>query len=138
MSENQKKWIKRAVLLAVDLILAFLISYSRFKNPPIATEPISIYHSLADGFFVVGFFNVSLGILVKISNTGFFDIFGFAFRSILNFFIPRSLQPERDSYYEYKVKKEEKRKKFSFFAAMLVIGVTMIGLSILFSLLLYV
>lgn len=138
MNEGLKKWIKRIVLLVVDLAIAGAIAYGRFQNPPTLDGSISIFHALSDGFFVVGFLNFGLSLLVLISATGFFDIFGFAFKAFLNFFIPRSILEREDNYYEYKVKKAEKRKQTVTFRAMLVIGVAMMLLGILFNVLVYV
>lgn len=138
MDEKKKDWIKRIVLLVIDLALAGAITYSRFLNPPTADGTMSIFHALSDGFFVIGFFNFAFGVLVWISFTGFFDIFGFAFKSFLNFFIPRSLISEKANYYEYKVKKAERRKKTVFFRNMLIIGAGMMILGILFNILVYV
>jgi hypothetical protein len=41
---------------------------------------MTLFQALADGFFVIGFFNLGFGAIVMISSTGFFDIFGFAFK----------------------------------------------------------
>ena len=133
-----KNWIKRIALLVVDLALAGAISYSRYQNPPTLDGTMSIYHALSDGFIVIGFLNFGFGVLVWISSTGFFDIFGFAFKSFLNFFIPRSLTSEKANYYEYKVKKAERRKKTAFFNAMFLVGAAMIALAIVFNVLVYV
>ena len=138
MDDKKKEWIKRIVLIVIDLALAGAVTYSRFLNPPTADGTMSIFHALSDGFFVIGFFNVGFGVLVWISSTGFFDIFGFAFKSFINFFIPRSLMSEKANYYEYKVKKAEERKQTVFFRNMLIIGVIMMALGVLFNILVYV
>lgn len=132
------KWIKRIALLVIDLALAGAISYSRYQTPPTLDGTISIFHALSDGFIVIGFLNFGFGVLVWISSTGFFDIFGFAVKSFLNFFIPRSMTSEKANYYEYKVKKAEKRKKVAFFNDMLFVGAGMVALAILFNVLVYV
>lgn len=136
MDVKMKKWIKRIVLIAIDLALVGAIAYSRFLNPP-GEITMTLFQALADGFFVVGFFNMAFGALVMISATGFFDIFGFAFKSFINFFIPRSMIEQKGTYYEYKVKKAEKRKETVTFRGMMVIGIVMMVIGILFNVLVY-
>jgi hypothetical protein len=136
MDDNMKKWIKRIALIVIDLALVVAIAYSRFLNPPGEITMI-LFQALADGFFVIGFFNLGFGALVMISSTGFFDIFGFAFKSFINFFVPRSMVEQKGTYYEYKVKKAEKRKETVMFRGMLFVGVAMMAIGILFNLLVY-
>ena len=131
MEDNKKKWIKRAILLVLDIVFTILVSRSRMINPP-GGEPISIFHALADGFFVIGFFNFGFGALIWIGSTGFFDIFSYSFKAALNFFLPRRYVENTGDYYEYKVKKQEKRKNFLIPYEMLGIGVFMIVLSFVF------
>lgn len=138
MDDKKKNLIKCIVLLVVDLAIACLIARSRYLNFITPEGNISILHALSDGFSVVGILNLSFGALVKISATGFFDIFGFALRSFLNFFVPRSVLDHKDSYYEYKVKKAEKRKETLFFRNMIIIGAVFTVLGIIFTVLLYV
>ena len=136
MADNTMKWIKRLILLVVDLAIAGAIAYSRYVNPPIEGG-ISLYYALADGFMVVGFLNFGFGALLWISTTGFFDIFGFSFKAILNFFIPRSMMTNKEDFYEYKVKKAEKRKDKPIPFETLFIGIAMILLAIVFNVLVY-
>ena len=89
MSDNKKKWIKRIIILVIDVILITWISISRY-NTRLASDPINVFHAMSDGFFVTGFLNFGFGALIWISTTGFFDIFGYSAKSILNFFLPRS------------------------------------------------
>ena len=137
MEANKKNWIKRALILVVDLALAGAISYSRYVNPPVEGG-VPMLFALADGFIIIGFLNFGFGALVWISNTGFFDIFGFSIKAILNFFIPRSAFTNKEDYYEYKVKKAEKRKNKPVSFDMLFIGIAMVILAIVFNVLLYV
>lgn len=136
MDDKMKKWIKRIILIVVDLALVGAIAYSRFLNPP-GEITMTLFQALSDGFFVIGFFNMAFGALVMISATGFFDIFGFALKSFINFFVPRSMIEQKGTYYEYKVKKAEKRKETVTFRGMMVIGVVMMVIGILFNVLVY-
>lgn len=137
MEDNKKKWIKRIILLVLDLSLAVGIAYSRYTNPTIEGG-ISVFYALADGFIIIGFLNFGFGALLRISSTGFFDIFGFSAKAILNFFIPRATWTNKEDYYEYKVRKAEKRKDRPVSYDTLIIGIVMIVISIIFNILVYV
>ena len=136
MSDNKKKWIKRIIILVIDVILITLISISRY-NTRLASDPINVFHAMSDGFFVTGFLNFGFGALIWISTTGFFDIFGYSAKSILNFFLPRSwmermgMTPKGD-FYEYKVKKREKRKEPLLPIETLWLGGAMILIALIF------
>ena len=114
MSDNKKRWIKRIIILVLATVITVWVSISRY-NARLASDPISVFHAVSDGLFVAGFLNLGFGALIWISTTGFFDVFGYSAKSILNFFLPRSwmeragMTPKGD-FYEYKVKKQEKRK----------------------------
>ena len=136
MSDNKKKWIKRIIILVIDVILITLISISRY-NTRLASDPINVFHAMSDGFFVTGFLNFGFGALIWISTTGFFDIFGYSAKSIFNFFLPRSwmermrMTPKGD-FYEYKVKKREKRKEPLLPIETLWLGGAMILIALIF------
>lgn len=66
---------------------------------------------LSDGTFTAGILIGGVGILVLISATGFFDIFAYAMRSLLVLFTPLTDPKKHQLYYEYKLAREEKRKK---------------------------
>ena len=100
--------------------------------------PIPVIHTLSDAFFVIGFFNFGLGGLVKVSATGFFDIFGYSAKAILNVFVPRSVFQDSGSYYEYKVKKAEKRKEIDLFNVMFWIGIGLMVIGCILLAILYI
>lgn len=136
MDDNMKKWIKRIILLVLDLSLAVGIAYSRYTNPMVEGG-ISVFYALADGFIIIGFLNFGFGALLRVSSTGFFDIFSFSVKSFLNFFIPRSMLTTKEDYYEYKVRKAEKRKNRPVSYDTFFIGIGMILLAIVFNILVY-
>lgn len=137
---NKKKLIKRLIILVLDVALTVWVTVARFgKNLDDVT--ISLTHALSDGFFVVGFLNLGFGLLFWVSSTGFFDIFGYSAKAILNFFIPRSMlermggSTKSGDFYEYKVKKAEKRKNSLTLTELLWVGGGMILISLIFMLL---
>ena len=114
MSDNKKRWIKRLIIIAIASILAIWVTVSRY-NTIVEGTRVSAFHAVSDGLFVSGILNFGFGALIWISTTGFFDIFTYSAKAILYFFFPRSwmermgMTPKGD-FYEYKVKKQEKRK----------------------------
>lgn len=137
MDDNKKKqWIKRGVTLVLDLVLAGVITYWRIANPPYEMTETPIFFALSDGFFIVGFLNFAFGALLWISTTGVLDIISYGFKSVLYLFTSRRKEKDEGGYYEYKMRKKEKRKAVPF--ETLWIGGGMIILSIIFNYLLYV
>lgn len=138
MEENKKRWIWRIVLMVVDLAIIGVLAYVRYPRVLEMNTPIPVIHTLSDAFFVIGFFNFGLGGLVKVSTTGFFDIFGYSAKAILNFFVPRSIFQDSGSYYEYKVKKAEKRKEIDLFNVMFWIGIGLMVIGCILLAILYI
>lgn len=66
---------------------------------------------LSDGTFTAGILIGEVGILSLIAGTGFFDIFAYAVRSLLVLFTPLTDPKKHQAYYDYKMAREEKRKK---------------------------
>ena len=131
MDDNKKKWIKRIILWVVNL--ALIVALANYRYHQIINRNITGHLSMAisDAFFVIGFFNLGFGALVKISMTGFFDIFAYSAKAILNFFIPRSVFQNDGDFYEYKVRKAEKRKETDFFRVMFWTGIGLMAIGLL-------
>lgn len=109
---NKKKdlrWIKYAVSVAVGLALSFGIAVWRgLFTPTVAADVLS---AIVDGMFVVGIITVGVGLLILVANTGTLDILGFGFKSVWYLFTPFGNIKEKQDYYDYKVQKQEERKK---------------------------
>ena len=69
------------------------------------------FRYLSDGCFVAGVVFTGLGLLTWVSTTGFFDMFGYAMKSLLVLFTPLKKPQEHAKFYEYKMEKEAKRQK---------------------------
>lgn len=67
---------------------------------------------IADGFTLVSFLYLGVGALMWVSTTGVFDIFGFAFKKAAHALIPGKDPQKVGKYYEYRLGKKEKQKKF--------------------------
>jgi hypothetical protein len=64
---------------------------------------------LSDGCFAAAVLLIGFGGLCWISSTGFFDIFSYAFKSLLMLFSPLKKPGEHPSFFDYKTLKAEKR-----------------------------
>ncbi len=133
MDDNKKKLIRRIVLAGVDLLVALLIAYWRYKEPPFGYESISVFYALADGLFAIGFLNLSVGLLLWIMTTGVLDIISYGFKSLIYLFTPIKRNRDEGGYYEYLQKKKAERKPVPF--ETLWIGGAMVAISIVFTIL---
>ena len=84
---------------------------------------------LSDGCFVAGMMLTGVGLLVWISTTGFFDMFSYGFHSLLVLFSSLKKPEEHETFFDYKMAKEEKRGKPM--AAIVIVGIGYILLSLI-------
>lgn len=123
--QKYKKLIPYAMTALIGLAIAVPIALYRGLG---ATAIAAINAScLSDGFFVAGLLLTGFGALIWISTTGFFDIFSYAGRSLLVLFSPLRKPKELEHFYDYKLKKDEKRGQAK--PHMLLVGVAYILLS---------
>lgn len=125
---TRKAVLQRSVLMLIFVVIAFLIARGQgFRlNLPLKTNA----RHLSDGFFVIGMFVTGVGLLTWVSTTGFFDIFNYAFKSLLVLFTP-FVKPENfPKFYDYKTMKAENRKKTEY--SLLFMGLGLIIMAVLF------
>ena len=125
-----KKYI---IQLVIGIVLSVVIIFLRM--PQMEEGTAGVMMAVSDGFAVTGLLYVSLGVLFYASSTGFFDFFGYAFQRGASVIFPK-FERGIDDYYEYKVKKQEERKKFSE-KSTLVIGLVFVLISGIFTALWY-
>ncbi len=85
---------------------------------------------ISDGFFAPAVFFCGIGLLLLISQSGFFDALTFGFHSLIRLFTPINRESDKIKFYDYKVMKAEKRGKPSY--VLLVIGAADLLLALLF------
>ncbi len=122
------KMIKILVQLIVGLVIAFAVAF--YQGVFVLTKPSDIVMAIGDGFTVAAVLYLGMGALTWISTTGFFDIFGYAFKRAARVFIPGLFQDTEARFYEYKVEKMEKRKGYTQYSG-LIIGAIFLGISII-------
>ena len=128
------KMIKVLVELALGLLIAFLIAW--YQGVFVVTEVSDIVMAIGDGFTVAAVLYLGMGALIWISTTGFFDIFGFAFKKAARVFIPAMFIDSEGNFYEYKIKSEEKRKTFTQHTSLLI-GLAFLVISIILTIVWY-
>ncbi len=65
--------------------------------------------AISDGLCVTALLYISVGCLRWVSDTGVFDIFGYAVRMGANMLLPGRMQEESGDFYEYKITQSGKR-----------------------------
>lgn len=83
-----------------------------------------VWGILSDGFLLPGVLMAGIGALSWISQEGLFDIFGYGWLTLVSHF---DHTKERESYYDYKVRREEKRSGWLW--QMLAVGLCCLALS---------
>lgn len=105
--KNMKR-IKYIVQAVLGLLLSFGVMFYRgLFQAGNAGDRIMI---ICDGFTVTALLFISVGFLLWVSTTGFFDIFGYAVRKGAHSLIPGLVRDNLSGYYEYKLEKESERK----------------------------
>ena len=128
------KKAKVLIQLVVGLLIAFFIMW--YQGGFVATKTSDIVLAVGDGFTVAAVLYLGMGALMWISTTGFFDIFGYAFKRAARVFIPNFFVDAEGNFYEYKMEKVEKRKGFSQYSA-LIIGAVFLVISIILTVVWY-
>lgn len=88
---------------------------------------------LSDGCFVAAVVLIGIGALCWVSATGFFDIFSYAFKSLLVLFSPLKHPRDQQSFFDYKTMKAEKRgtvPKYILLVGLIYLAVSLVLLAI--------
>ena len=103
------KGIKYIVQTALGLVLSFgVMYYQGLFEADTAADRIRI---VCDGFSVTALLFLSMGFIVWVSTTGFFDIFGYALKKGAHALVPGLVREDVQDFYEYKLEKQGGRKK---------------------------
>lgn len=128
---KNKKWIYWSVLAALEALAAVMIA--RYQGLDAAQTLSMNARFLSDGCFVVGLLMTGVGLLTWVSTTGFFDMLSYGViygvRAVVGLF-GGSRKPNDQTFYDYKMAKEEKRGAAQY--AILVSGIVFIALSVVF------
>lgn len=109
MKDKNNRWtysLYIAVAMIISLICATI--WDIFSQ----TELLKIMKILSDCFTLPGVLFIGISLLGWISSKGAFDIFGFSVQGLLNLWKKESYE-KQETFYDYRVKKDEKRKPFN-------------------------
>lgn len=125
--ENGKIWLITGL---VGVAIFAVVSVLRYKSyMTYDPENAVLLKSLCDGCCIAAFVMIGIGLMTWASNTGFFDIFGYAAHSLLVLFTPLRKPQEHETFVEYKERKDGDRKKP--LVCMVVIGLIFAALAVL-------
>lgn len=108
-------------------VCTFLMAWSRGVFAQ--TNPLHVFRILSDSFLVVGILATCAALLLFVSNEGTFDMIAYGLRTFWSFF-KRDMTRKYETFYDYRVAKQEKKVPFLF---LLACG----GIFLLMSLLMY-
>lgn len=135
MGKKTKFWLSLGIQLLIALGVAALLYFSFlddlntnvFEHWRYAAVPDAWpVYCASNALFVPGVLWLGVGGLTWIATTGFFDIFSYAFKSLLLLFSPLKKPGEFERFYEYKLAKEEKRSGKAVPYTMLIVGVVLV------------
>lgn len=129
MNKRLKTWLLQyGITTAIGLLISYFVMSSQglFVLFGSNAETFSI---LCDAFFVPGAVLLSVGALVWVAGTGFFDSMAYIFRVAAHMFIP-FVKSRPKSYYDYKTEKAERGGKTPMF--ILYTGVGFVALALVF------
>lgn len=142
MRLNKSRWISLGVQLAAVAVIVVLIYDTLAGRLNVNTSAHRIYAEIpqawhvrcwSDAMFIPAVLWTGMGGLLWIATTGFFDIFRYAFGSLLVLFSPLKSPKDQKHYYEYKLERDEKRKGKEIPATVLIVGVLLLAGSLVLS-----
>ena len=129
MDNKYKKLITWGIAIAISVVAVVLVYNIRMNNPPYGMDAMPPIQALSDGFFVPGMMFVCFGALMWVSTTGVLDIITYGLKSVLYLFTPMQRDRDEGGFYEYKLRKQEKRKGVPM--EYLWIGVAMVVIALI-------
>lgn len=127
-----KRFLKYSISAAVGLVAAIALMFSRGI---LGAQGVNeVMHILSDSFFVPGAVLCGVGLLVVVSNGGFFDIFAYGFISFASVFKKDVKKRKYKDYVEYKQAQRGEKRNVWF---LLIVGLAFIVLAIIFLIVFY-
>lgn len=115
------------LVLNVAACVALLFFNSIFQKIDIN----AIFGALADAFFIPGFVTFAFAILLKISESGFFDGVSYGLKRAFFSLIPGARAKKDEAYADYKARKAASRKK-TYIRAPAIVGGAFIVVGVVF------
>lgn len=135
MGKKMSFWLNLVIQLVIALAIAALLYFvfvddlntAIYEHRRYITVPEAWpVYCASNALFVPGVMWLGVSGLMWIATTGFFDIFSYAFKSLLVLFSTLKKPGEFEHFYEYKLAQDEKRAAKSVPYAMLIVGVVLV------------
>lgn len=128
-----KKIILRySITFGIGLIAAFLIMISKSIFSQESSR--DVFRILTDAFFVPGVVICGYGLLVMASNGGTFDMLTYGIKRFFSLFQRDINKVKHKTFYEYRMAKQENKNPFWY---LVIVGLVLIGISMIFLILYY-
>ena len=128
---KNRRWMYWTAMAVAEAAVAAMLA--RYQGLDGAQTLSMNARCLSDGCFVVGLMMTGVGLLTWVATTGFFDMLSYGViygvRAFVGLF-GGSRKPNDQSFYDYKMAKDEKRGSTQY--AILASGIVFIGLSVVF------
>lgn len=136
MSDRALTLLKRCGVTALAGVAAVLALFWGRGGFQAATQ-IDLWRLLSDAFLLPGLLMVFAGLMIVVSNDGFFYGLGYAFNRVKDFFIPgRAAIRKVESYSDYVARKREE-KQITGYACLFIVGAAFLLVAALFIALFY-
>ena len=106
---NSGKPVKYLVWAILGLVICLGVVYG--KGLPEQVTAADLVLAIGDGCTVTALCFLSLGLLIWVATTGFFDIFSYAVRKGAHMFIPGLVRDHTGDYYSYKMGRQKDREE---------------------------
>ena len=135
MGQKKSAIISYLVQLALAVFMVFAIHATLASRLDVTSSAHRVYTDLpaawevrcwSDALFIPAVLWLGMGGMMWVATTDFFDIFQYAFSSLLVLFSPLKNPKEHKHFYEYKLERAEKRKGKAVPVTILVIGVLLV------------
>lgn len=130
-----KKLFSYAIPSAVSLAISIALLCSRGAFTSAYADSMKF---CSDAFFVPAVLMIGFWCLLRVADTGFFDMLTYGVKSLLRLFTPFDKKVGSGGYYEYKLEMAEKRKERAIFLPVLFVGLADLVISFVFLGLYYV
>ncbi len=125
MDQNKKK----AYIVSVTIAGVIAAIYAILKNIFVFETVKDLFRNLSDCFLLPGVLLAGVGALGWIGTFGFFDLLSYGTRSFLGTFIKPLAEDLPHTFYEYRVQKDEKGRKWS--KETVIVGLISLAISVL-------
>ena len=124
MKNNKNRW---AYITYISVAMLVSLVSAALWQLFLETDPLVIVRILSDCFTLPGVLFIDIAMLGWVSSKGTFDIFGYSMRGLFTLWKKESYY-KQESFYDYRVKKDENRKPFNL--PMFLVGIVFFMLGI--------